>query len=65
MLDCAEDKRADDLQMVDFDKALKMKGKNGLEEMWAIISAIGLWANVEDVSELISTHLVEDATRHR
>jgi len=42
--------------MVDFDKAFKQKGGQRLEKMWAILSAIGLWANVEDVSELISKH---------
>jgi hypothetical protein len=42
--------------MVDFDKAFKQKGGKRLDDMWAIISAIGLWANVEDVSELISEH---------
>lgn len=39
--------------MVDFDKAFKQKGGQRLEKMWAIMSAIGLWTNVEDVSELI------------
>jgi hypothetical protein len=40
-------------QMVDFDKAFQLKDDNRLEEMWAIISAVGLWANVEDVSKMI------------
>ncbi|KAH7090394.1 hypothetical protein FB567DRAFT_617809 [Paraphoma chrysanthemicola] len=44
-----------DNAMVDFDKAFRIKGGPNLDEMWAIISAIGLWTNVEDVSELIHT----------
>lgn len=44
----------DTAQMVDFDKAFKKKSATRLDEMWSILSAIGLWANVEDVSELIS-----------
>jgi hypothetical protein len=52
------------MQMLDIDKAWREKGpqrrkKGGegaqrLDKMWAIISAIGLWVNVEDVSEFIS-----------
>jgi hypothetical protein len=48
--------------MVDFDKAFRKKGGKSLDDMWAIISAIGLWANVEDVSELISEQLLRDIT---
>jgi hypothetical protein len=40
--------------MLDFDKAFNKKTTTRLDEMWSIMSAIGLWANVEDVSELIS-----------
>jgi hypothetical protein len=40
--------------MVDFDKAFRKKDDERLDEMWAITSAIGLWANVEDVANLIS-----------
>lgn len=29
-------------------------GNGGLDKMWSIISAIGLWANVEGIEELIS-----------
>lgn len=41
------------IQMLDFDKAFQKKNGPDLDEMWAILSAIGLWTNVEDVSELI------------
>lgn len=41
--------------MVDFEKAYCGKDAERLDEMWAIISAIGLWVNVEDVSKIIST----------
>jgi hypothetical protein len=44
----------DTTQMLDFDKAFNKKSTTRLDEMWSILSAIGLWANVEDVSELIS-----------
>jgi hypothetical protein len=39
--------------MLEFDIAFKKWGGQGLDEMRAILSALGLWANVEDVSELI------------
>lgn len=41
-------------KLIDFDKAFKQKGDLRLNEMWATVSALGLWMNVEDVSELIS-----------
>lgn len=40
--------------MLEFDKAYKKRGGKGLDEMWAILSALGLWGNAEDVSEFIS-----------
>jgi hypothetical protein len=43
--------------MIDFDKAYKKKSADRLDEMWSIISAIGLWANVEDISELIRSSI--------
>jgi hypothetical protein len=43
-------------QMVDFDKAFSKKDASRIDEMWAIMSAIGLWLNVEDVSSLISEY---------
>jgi hypothetical protein len=44
--------------MLDFDKAFKMKDDKRLDEMWAIISAAGLWANVEDVSKVIGKYVL-------
>jgi hypothetical protein len=41
------------IQMLDFHKAFQKKNGPDLDEMWAILSALGLWTNVEDVSELI------------
>ncbi|KAH7075747.1 hypothetical protein BKA63DRAFT_565804 [Paraphoma chrysanthemicola] len=35
--------------MLDFDKAFRNKGGHNLDQMWAIISAVGLWINVEDI----------------
>jgi hypothetical protein len=49
--------------MVDFDKAFMKKRGKRLDDMWAIISAIGLWANVEDISELISEQLPRTPTK--
>ncbi|USP81136.1 hypothetical protein yc1106_08410 [Curvularia clavata] len=34
--------------MVEFNKAYHSKGPNRLEDMWVIISAVGLWINQED-----------------
>jgi hypothetical protein len=41
------------IQMLDFDNAFQKKNGPDLDEMWAILSATGLWTNVEGVSELI------------
>jgi hypothetical protein len=40
--------------MLEFDKAYKKSGGKDFDKMWAILSALGLWGNAEDVSELIS-----------
>ena len=37
-----------------FRQSFQQKRGQRLEKMWAIVSAIGLWANVENISELIS-----------
>lgn len=48
--------------MVDFDEAARGEANGNLDEMWSIISAIGLWVNVEDISELLSTVAAPIAT---
>jgi hypothetical protein len=42
--------------MVDFDNAFQWKSTERLDQMWAIMSAIGLWVNVEDISQIISMY---------
>ncbi|KAF2116787.1 hypothetical protein BDV96DRAFT_645194 [Lophiotrema nucula] len=41
-------------QMVAFDKVLKKKDESSFDQMWAIISALGLWLNEEDLGDFIN-----------
>jgi hypothetical protein len=41
-------------QMIEFDKALRGKGDEVLDEMWCIVSAVGSWLNCDEyISALI------------
>lgn len=40
-------------RIVEFDRALKKKGEDGLKHMWAVVSAMSKWLNEVDQGPLL------------